>query len=178
MLSQLIEYGLYGDEFSLVEWQINAALLFYANVRQSHAIGGQHASHRMQPDLFYVEHFGDFACMLAACAAETAQDEVAYIVATLYGDFSNCVGHALDGDRHESCGDFFRRHNHISICGYASRQIVELRCNGICIQRLVGGRAKDAREMFHWYASEQHIRICDRQWSATPVANRPRRSTG
>src|SRR6516162_3507954 len=73
-----------------------------ALVRQSHAVGRQHARERMDEDARYTDGIGDRAGMLAARSAEAREYVARYVIATLNRDLLDGVGHVVHGDAKES----------------------------------------------------------------------------
>ena len=62
--------------------------------------------------------------------------------------------------------------------GDVARQRRERVVRRVGVERLVGVRAEDAREVLGVNSAEQQVRIGDRQWPAVPVASRPRQRAG
>src|SRR3984957_2278620 len=74
-------------------------------IGETHAIGGQYASVRMDENRLHPKSVGDQAGVLSSGASETLQGEPGNIVALLYRDLLDRVRHVGDGNSKESFSD-------------------------------------------------------------------------
>nr|CAD6595171.1 hypothetical protein RFYW14_00002 [Pseudorhizobium flavum] len=153
----------------LAERDGNRLLAGSADVRKSHAIGGQDAGEGVDHDGRNAERIGRQAGMLAAGTAEAGQHVIGDVIAALDTDFLHRIRHVLDGDRQEAVCDFFRRTPVADGRGH----VLEGCANGRCVQRLVAVRAEDLREEFGRELAEHDIGVGDGERPAAAIGFRP-----
>jgi hypothetical protein len=157
----------------LAERLLDGLLAGGADRGEAHAVGGQERRQRMNQHPGHTERVGDQAGVLAAGAAEAVQRVTGDVVAALYRDFLDRIGHVLDRDANEAVGDVFRR----PVADLA-RELFEPRPHGLRVEGLVLAGAEDLREEVRHQLAEHHIGVGDRERAAAPIAGRSRIGAG
>ena len=129
----------------------------------------QHAGH--------AEGVGHRAGVLAARPAEGGQRVPGHVVAALHGDLLDRVGHVRHRDLEEARRDLLRGAPVAAGGGDPRGQGGELAAGDLGVERLVAGRAEDAREVVR--LDRRAARgVGDRQRPAPAVAGRAGRGAG
>ena len=158
--------------------QLDRRLAHRHRVRQPHAVGRQHAGQRMDEDARHAQRIGDVAGMLAAGTAEALQRVAGDVVATRHRDALDRPGHVLHRDAAETLGQRFGARRPAAGGLHLGGQRGEARGDAVAVQRLVGLRAEDAREVIRLDAAEHDVGVGHRQRPAAPVAGRARVGAG
>jgi len=101
------EFGTEGHQQLVAERLFDRRLPQRAHIRQSHAVGRQHAGEGVDVDALHAERVGDEAGVLATGATEAGERVFGDVVATLHTDVLDGIGHVFHGDAQEAGSDFF-----------------------------------------------------------------------
>ncbi len=145
---QRVERGLEFGQCRVAQYRFDRALAHRRLFREAHAIRRQDTCQRMRQHLRHAQRIGHAACMLAARAAERRQYIVRDIVAALYRDLLDRIGHAADRDLQEALGQGFGGLALAGRRGDLVGQRGELAHHGVAVERLVRLRSEHLREVF------------------------------
>ena len=171
-LPQLRQARCRGGQAGRVERQLQCGFAHRNLVGQAHAVGRQHARHRVHEDAAHAERVGHAAGMLATGAAEALQGVLGHVVAARHRDALDRVGHVLDRDLQETLGQRFSAGRAPAGLAHALGQGFELRHHALAVERLIAPRAKDFRKVGRRDLAQQHVGIGGGQWPAAAVAGR------
>jgi hypothetical protein len=171
--TELRESRLGSGQAGLVERLLDARLAHRDLVRQTHAVGRQHAGQRVDEHALHAQRVGHQAGMLSTRAAEALQRVLRDVVAARDRDALDRVRHVLHGDLQEALGQRLGARFAPGARAHLGRHRLELREHPVAVERLVGLRAEHLREMRRLDLAEHHVGIGHRERPATAVARRP-----
>ena len=169
---QRVRLRLRGSHAGRVERLFDAGFAHRDLVRQTHAVGTQHAGQRVHEDTRHAQRVGHQAGMLAAGAAEALQRVLRDVVAARHADALDGIGHVLHRDLQEAFGQRLGCQRTAGGGTHLGGQGFELRHHAVAVQRLVGLEAEDARKVGRLDLAQQHIGVGGGQRAAASVAGR------
>ena len=165
-LGQRIQLGGNAGQGIGLQRRFHRLLADHALVGQAHAVGAQHTSQRVHKHLFHAQRVGHQTGVLAARAAKALQRVAGHVVTTRHRDFLDGIGHLLHGNADEALRGGLRAQP-----GFGAQRGKAL-AHHLGIERLVGVRAKAAREVFGLHLAHHHVGIGHGQRATAPVAGR------
>ncbi len=157
---------------ALVEADLDRPLTQRARARQPHAVGREHAGERMGEHGGNRERIGDEAGVLATSAAEGHEGVARDVVAALYRDLLDRIGHVGHGDVDEALGQRLGAHRPAGRPLDLGRKSCEPLADDLGVERLVGIRTEDPGKPLGLYPAQHQVGIGDRQRPAAAVAGR------
>ena len=166
---QLVQHGLGAG--GLGDGALVLPLAQRADLGQPHAIGRQNAGIGVDENRLHPQRVGDGAGVLPARAAEAVQRVARDVIAALDRDLLDGVRHVLDGDAQEALGDLLAAHPRLAGGGGDRlRHLVELFRDDLRVERLVGVRPEDGREMLRLQLAEHDVGVGHGQRPAAAIA--------
>ena len=123
--------------------RLDGFLAHRSHVGKSHAVGGEHASQRMNENARHAQSVGHQARMLPARAAETAQRIFGDVIASLDRDMLDRVGHVFHRDPKKAFGDLRRRAHAAAVLRDLCREIDKLGAHDFPVERQVAAGTED-----------------------------------